>query len=175
MSQIHRRSTDEVDHLERLVRSLEERLTESKGETKGAVMAVSQISQRASDLDARLLTQAQSLTHAVRDVRLLRRTVAELVVDLGKDGEGRDPAATLALVVELLTGQGIVLTADIQAVRVARSWRGAVRGDAPDVSTSPVMASIQAAEDRIRAEAKVEHAHASAVQSASSAAAAAGV
>ena len=140
MSQLHRRTdVSELQYLEDQVRSLHDRLAESKGETKGAVMVASQISQRASDLDERLRNVTQSRDGAIRDNRVMLRAIAELMVDIA---EGRDAQKTATLMAELLTGQGIVLSGEVARIQQSRTWRGAIATPAGDVSTSPVMASL---------------------------------
>lgn len=161
----------QISGLQENVRSLREQLAERTGEVRGAVMVGAEISKRSVDLDRALTASEQRTQRVVQDASALVRAIAELVVSVE---EGRDVQATVDLMVETLTGQGINVLGPIQFERNSRGWQAALTGPAPvsPVSTSPVMASIHAAEDRIQAEAEHARADAQATAHAQDAAAA---
>lgn len=169
MSTRHMQETHEqqVDGLQEHIRSLREQLAERTGEVRGAVMVGAEISKRTVDLDRKLGASEQRTQRVVQDASAMVRAIAELFVAIE---EGRDATAAAVLMVETLTGQGINVAGAIQGERNSRSWQAALTGPAPvrPVSTSPVMAAIQAVEDKIQAEA--EHARADATAHAAQAA-----
>lgn len=138
MSQINRRAdVSEQEYLEEQVRSLQLQLAESKGQTRGAIDLGLQISTRASDTDARLVSMGQSRNRLLREHQLMVQAMAELMADIS---EGRDPVKGASRMVASLALQGVILSGAIQQVinlRAGRDVTDAPLGNEPASPASP--------------------------------------
>lgn len=129
MSHLHSRADGgEQQYLEEQVRSLLERLNVSKGETQGAMKLGMQIHSHAVDVQAQLTAMGQARERVLRDLRLVRGALAELVVDIT---DGRDLVASANRLVTSLVAQGVIVSADIQRVLDSR----------PGIAVAPVSPS----------------------------------
>lgn len=138
MPALNRRAdVSDQEYLEEQVRALQLQLAESKGRAQGAIDLGLQISTRASDADARLVSMGQSRNRLLREHQLMVQVIADLMADIS---EGRDPVKSASRMVASLALQGVMVSGAIQQAINLRAGRGVTEAPPADVPAAPSQA-----------------------------------